>query len=205
MRALAPIAVAGLTLLLSACQSLPDKPVESPLTTTANQQAAAKVVNWKIQGKLGLALGKRRYSVAVNEWQQAADWTDIHLSSVLASMGSIRIQGNDRQLSLSRSGQATHTSTKPDALLAKELGAPLPLRHLRYWVKGIPDPDAPHEWQAPLADESVFHQSGWQVYSGRAEKQDAPDGSSLWLPGRVDMIKDKNRIRLIINQWTLSQ
>jgi outer membrane lipoprotein LolB len=77
------------------------------------------------------------------------------------------------------------------------LGFDAPLTSLRYWILGVPDPSSP---AAEVIDVerrlASLQQSGWQI-----EYTDYAVVKGEWLPGRMTLLRDDVRVRLIVDHW----
>ena len=91
--------------------------------------------------------------------------------------------------------------------LGEALGIEVPLKSLRYWLLGIPDPAMPVE-TLEFADDStaslprVFYQAGWRVEFRRY----APVPTTRFsLPSRLDLQRDELEVRIFIEAWGASR
>jgi outer membrane lipoprotein LolB len=87
--------------------------------------------------------------------------------------------------------------------LGEALGVEVPLKSLRYWLLGIPDPTVPIE-ALEFGDDPagslprVLRQAGWRVEFRRY----APVPSTgLVLPSRLDLQRDALEVRVFIEVW----
>jgi outer membrane lipoprotein LolB len=81
--------------------------------------------------------------------------------------------------------------------LQARLGVALPVRALRYWVLGVPDPAMPAtEHLGSLGLPDWFEQDGWRVQFGRYG-----DTALGVLPVRIAAERAGARIRLAIDDW----
>lgn len=115
--------------------------------------------------------------------------------------------------SLRRPGEETRTAGSPEALLYDALGWTAPLRELRYWVRGLPAPDAGSAFTGDIASDTrstvrldewgrlvAVMQDGWDV---RIDRYGESEG--LELPRRLTVSRGDLRIRLLIDEWKLGQ
>ena len=87
--------------------------------------------------------------------------------------------------------------------LGDALGVEVPLKSLRYWLLGIPDPALPVQALEFAEDPAeslprVLHQAGWRVEFRRYAP--VPD-TGLVLPSRVDLRRDALEVRVFIEMW----
>jgi outer membrane lipoprotein LolB len=87
-----------------------------------------------------------------------------------------------------------------DALQAR-VGFELPLRELRYWLLGVPEPGAPVVLERNGMDRAQhLEQAGWNVDFERymAAVND-------WLPQRLVLTHGDVRVRIVIDRWDFGQ
>lgn len=189
---------------LTGCQLLP--PAEAPgqhaLTESRNQMLLASLPEWQVTGKMGVSIGKRRYTAAINQWRQQGRDFDIHLSSTLMGLGAVQLIGSPEYIELVKAGEPRRYSTDPDGLVASEIELPLPLSHVPYWILGRPAPGEHHEWANQRTGNPTLLQSDWQIEYSRVVELDLR-GASVTVPTRVDLKRKNVSIRLIINEWIL--
>lgn len=133
---------------LAACSSAPTQP-------------PTNLGHWSVQGRVGLWANGQQESANVH-WQDCGERYHIRLSGPLG-VGTTIIYGDREQVSLHRGGDPEVSAESPEALLAS-LGWIMPVSALRYWLRGLPDPDAPHQ-QEPQADGPITNltQYGWDI------------------------------------------
>lgn len=91
--------------------------------------------------------------------------------------------------------------------LGEALGIEVPLKSLRYWLLGIPDPAMPVE-TLEFAEGSaaslptVLQQAGWRVEFRRYAPVPATRFS---LPSRLDLQRDELEVRVFIEAWGASR
>lgn len=191
--------------LLHGCAtfSTPDAPlVEGQLSTQQWHEIKTQLealASWKIMGKIGVRTEEDSVTAAINQWTQVDDFFDIQLSSTFFGLGSARINGNSRAITLSESGEDPVYSEQPEALIAQTLGVPLPLPHLPYWIKGLPVPHIPYEIEfSERGVPSRISQLGWTLELSKHQSID-----NLVLPGKIKLKSTSASIILAIKQWTL--
>lgn len=152
--------------------------------------------NWSIQGKLGAKTPNGSASGFI-DWAESTGEYRIALSGPLG-VNSTSIEGSAQQVSLTHQGK-TYQQATPEQLLKAHLGWDLPVRQLRYWVRGLPDPELPVSWHLDQ-NRSVkgFVQSNWQVKLSRYQAV-----AGYWLPHKVELTRPQWRFTLVIHSWRL--
>lgn len=84
-----------------------------------------------------------------------------------------------------------------DSLTRRALGWSLPLSALRYWIRSMPAPG--ENVTASNRDSagrlSLLEQDGWSI------RYSYPDAPSAALPRRLDLTRNGQQIRLVIDSW----
>lgn len=82
-----------------------------------------------------------------------------------------------------------------EALTSKVLGAPIPVRGLAWWLRGIPHPGTPHQVERDSAARAaLLRQDGWEIVLGYSESSDRPSRLRLAYPD--------TELRLAIDAWS---
>jgi outer membrane lipoprotein LolB len=90
-------------------------------------------------------------------------------------------------------GEAAHQ------FVASEIGVPLPVAELRYWLVGVPAPGLMHQENIG-ADGRLesLEQGGWRLRYSRYEMV-----GELALPARIEIESTAARLRLVVSHWAL--
>lgn len=185
------IVLAGL-LLLAACAPSGKQTATSPL----QQRIAAAVAEtrWELQGKIGVRAAGKAGSAFLN-WRQRDDDYRLVLNGALG-LGRLTIEGDNAGVTVTDARGNRVQRSDPDALLAELWGWPVPVRALRFWVRGVPDPARP--WQAlepGPAGEERFAQDGWEIEASGFGVTQAPA-----LPQRVRASGHDAQITLVVSR-----
>ena len=82
--------------------------------------------------------------------------------------------------------------------LQDRLGFELPIRNLRYWLLGVPDPDAPFELTRNSQDRAeLLTQAGWEI---NYDRYAIVEGD--WLPAHLVLSHAGARVRVAVDHWT---
>ncbi|GAB1262541.1 lipoprotein insertase outer membrane protein LolB [Aurantivibrio plasticivorans] len=183
-------------LLLSACVSKPLTPIEN---LQRYQQQLADIEHWRFSGKLIMRSAAESEKARVSWQNLSATDFKIRLSGTLG-VGTTYIYGDRDVVRLEQSGKEAVTAATPEQLVYEQLGRDIPISHLRFWVRGLPAPDALSH-NISLADSghlSGFEQSGWQLSFSDYRLVDG------WrLPGKLEASRDDLSLTLSIASWTI--
>ncbi len=183
--------------LVAGCRTLP---VVSPLTVPWDERRPQLQArdHFELSGRVAIAVGDQGVNANL-QWTEVGARSQLTLEGPLG-VGAVRIsaEGEDLQI-VNASGQHLD-SDAAHAELATRLGFDPPLKSLRFWIQGVPDPAMPatealEPGQQRLQDLS---QGGWNVHY-TAYMQVA--GESL--PARLSVQRDTVRVRLLVDGWRL--
>ena len=156
---------------------------------------------WQLAGKMGIKTSKFAESASVN-WRQCGDLFDVRLSSPLGQTVA-RIDGRGQQLTVWMDGREPVVTAEPEQLLQDQLGWSVPIRALRYWVRGEAAPGTKAETTGPAGQPDALAQLGWQVRYPAWHQNEA-----VALPAKV-VLSDRRvsdaqlQATLLIRDWTL--
>ncbi|HEC15283.1 MAG TPA: outer membrane lipoprotein LolB [Sedimenticola sp.] len=153
--------------------------------------------NWLLDGRIGLQLPDRSWQAAIH-WNQHGEDFEISLRGPFGQgLGRVQKQGKDVVLTDGEGRTLRRSASELDHLVTEQLGVPVPIGSLRYWVLGRPRPG--RSWR--LLDSSQgrrqgFSQVGWDI---RFDNWSSFDGRML--PARLTMRRDAVRLRLVLHEW----
>ncbi|HHJ11751.1 MAG TPA: outer membrane lipoprotein LolB [Chromatiales bacterium] len=189
-------------LLLSACAALPPS---TPAPSADGLQARLAALDaWRLEGRLAVRHG-RDGGQGLLYWQQQADGR--YTLRLLDALGrqQLLIRGGAGEVSLQTRDGRQLQADSAEALMQQVLGWSVPLRPLRWWVRGLPAPEAlagpvrrsvPGSDGAPLAE---LDQGGWRIRYLRHARVDG-----LPLPALLSLQHDDAlRLKLVIETWEL--
>lgn len=170
--------------LVAGCSAL--RPADSAREIAGEQ--------WQLDGKLGVWYRDERESANVR-WLNCGERYRIQLSGPLGSSTAI-IEGDERTVTLKRSGEAPISAATPEEL-AGELGWPLPVSALQHWVRGRPVPLQPFGGETDRGGHLTnLQQLGWVLDFARYT---SPAIASP--PRLVELHNENLRMKLLIRQW----
>ena len=170
-------------------------PVAPPTGATADP---SRLEQWTAAGRLALATGGEGGSGAFT-WQQQSATTRLDLRGPFGA-GALQVVVTPDSLSVADGAGRALDAEAARAELRARLGADLPWGSLRYWMLGVPAPDAPAEvTEAPAAPLRLIEQSGWSI----GYDAFTPVGG-LSLPRRLTATSGAVRVRVLVDQWTIA-
>ena len=108
-------------------------------------------------------------------------------------LGAMLIELNEHEIVLDTGEGEKQRSQDIDAFIARQIGFVVPLTALRSWVVGGYLPDVP-----VLLFENGFVQLGWRITYNEYMQT-----SAGVLPRKVNISKEKIKLKLIIDQWDI--
>lgn len=176
--------------VLPACSWLsPEKP-ELPYAGVTSKNLS-NLKHWSFDGRLAVSGANDSWSASVN-WLHDSGEELVKLSGPLGQGGAIISLRNDT-VSIDRGNGRVESSDDPEAFISQQMGVFVPVRSLRYWVLGQPEPIVNSE---PTA--SGFKQSGWTV----EYKQMQTVGLEL-MPRKMAVTNSQVNLKLVIDEWNL--
>ncbi len=158
-------------------------------------RGAAGARRWSLDGRIAVAAGEDGFSGGF-DWVQTGERADVELSGPMGgSAMNIRVDGDRAVVSV---GGQDAGPEDAEALLARYFGPDrtLPAGQMRYWLLGVPAPQAPAE-ETLGADRrlATLAQSGWQVRFDRYEAV-----GTIALPARLEMTTEGLRLRVVVSR-----
>lgn len=188
-------------LLLSGCATTPQlPPAELDRLWQQHRQTLEQKNDWTLTARIAGSTEENGWNGKLS-WQQIGGNYQIHFQAPFGQ-GAMQLQGDPNQVEMRTSDQQVIVADDAETLLFQQLGWRLPLKGLRYWVRGLPMPVATSAQTAPvLAFDEVgrlvhLRQSQWQV---NYEDYQRVDG--LVLPKKVYLENHTVSLRLVIDRW----
>jgi outer membrane lipoprotein LolB len=191
-----------LVAIISACASLPSKPVteESHQLWEQRQQQLKPLVNWAIRGRVALFVDDKVYNLGMS-WTRNAQHHQLNLEAALGQ-GVIRMKKTPGQAEMTTSDGETHYGHNAQQLLAQTTQLTLPVEGLETWIKGLGHENSPY---LPDIDAegraTTLSQDGWKInYFDYALTTLAPD-LKLELPHKLYLKHENLALKIVIDQW----
>lgn len=161
----------------------------------ARQELLGQLDQWEFSGRIAVKTTDDGFNGKLRWLQQEASFAAT--ASGPLGAGAVRIEGDGRSVTLTdKDGIRTELD---DAELEFRLryGWTIPVRSLRYWALGIPDPDAPADTvidaQGLLTS---LEQRDWSVTISRYD-----EGGGQSMPKVLTAQNADTRVRLVIDHW----
>lgn len=180
-----------LMFLLSACSVAP---VEPDLHySRAAMLPSYELDHWAFEGRLALTGQNDSWSANIS-WEHSPESEQIKLSGPLGQ-GTVVISLAGKAVTIDRGSGDVQSSTQPEEFINQQLGMFVPVRSLRYWVVGLPEPSSPYK------DIGVgFNQSGWL----NEYKQMQLVNNDRAMPHKMTVMNNRVKLKLIIDRWVLN-
>ena len=131
-------------------------------------------------------------------WQQGAEHYQIRFTAPFGQ-GGLQLDGGPQQVELRTSDGQVMVAADAESLLYQQMGWRLPLRNLRYWVRGVPVPST-HKMPRLAFDETGrlvrLQQAHWDI-----EYPEYRQFDGLLLPRKVYLENSEFNLRLVIDRW----
>ncbi len=185
------LGTACFVLLLSACASLTTK--QDGFYSHAARSHLYDMQAWHLEGRIAITAPNDSWSANI-EWKHRPDSEKIKLSGPLGQ-GAVVIEVSDGVVKIDRGGGNIQTSTQPEHFIHQQLGMFVPLKSLRFWAIGLPEPK--EDFQETV---DGFVQDEWLI----AYKELQQIGVES-MPHKMAVSNDKVKLKLIIDQWNLNE
>lgn len=190
--------IAGICLLLSACNVAPPAAVNS--NWVAQRDLLQQLDSWELRGRVDVRYNNDSHTPNIQWRQQESDYR-IRLWGTL-NAGATLIEGRPGFVTMENDGETVNASS-PEDLILQQLGYELPVSYLEYWIKGLPAPGNRAELEFnELNQLTLIRQADWTV-----TYTDPRQYGALSLPARMELTRPENDIRLRFFRlsWTLPE
>jgi len=182
--------IGGCLVLLSACSIAPVEP-EMRYSRGAMLHLY-ELEHWSFEGRLALTGRNDSWSANIS-WEHSPELEKIKLTGPLGQ-GAVIISLSGNSVAIDRGGNDVQTSTRPEEFINQQLGMFVPVKSLRYWVVGLPEPS--HSYKDTDAG---FNQSGW--LNEYKQMQSVNDNGAM--PHKMMVMNNQVKLKLIIDHWIL--
>lgn len=154
-----------------------------------------KLTRWDLEGRIGLRSSGDSWQANLH-WSHEARQDRLRLSGPF-NQGLVSIVVQDDLILINEGEGVSHLAHDPDAYLRERLGFVVPLKSLRFWILGAPDPSQPVSLLSSVEESSGgFDQGAWKV---RSRESQFVGGYKV--PGRLEIEGQGIRLKIIIDQW----
>ena len=179
---------------LAACAPFAGKPAAP---AAASRQGLYRLAAWKLEGRIGAKMGEEGWNANLF-WEHEGGQDRLRISGPF-SQGAVSIIVQSDLVYVNEGGGVVSSSRDPGEWLKKRLGFAVPLRSLRYWVLGLPAPDAEYTMAAEAAGGLAgFEQQGWAM---AFDGFDTAGGYAV--PKKMTFQGGAVRLKLIADEWVL--
>ncbi len=185
----------GAALLITGCATR--KGVELPEIPDweTRQQVLGAVPVWDFRGRVAVKAGDDGFNGKI-KWHQNGDAFEAAVGGPLG-IGTVRIEGDEDVITLTDKDGVETVLIDPEAELYYRYGWTIPVRSLRYWALGIPDPSLPAETVFDDAGLLVeLRQSHWTVKILRYR-----ENAGQLMPRTLTATDPRTRVRMVIDNW----
>ena len=185
--------------LLSACTQAPkiDSNVKTQLWLE-HQIAASAIHNWKIKGRVAVKNARESGTVTLF-WNQSLSDYELRFVAPLGQ-GTYILTGTATGVVMQAPKDSVIEADSAEHLLRDVLGWDVHLNGLKYWVRGLPEPDV--SYTDLLLDEkgrlTNLQQSGFHISVSSYLEQD-----EIALPEKIKIKSDNIQLKVAIQDWQL--
>jgi outer membrane lipoprotein LolB len=184
---------------VNACTTVPPKDTK-PIDRTAFQARAGQlntIVTWGLVGKISLDDGDRGGSGRL-QWDVKPGHSALDFHGAMGR-GAWHLQVGPEGARLQLADGSEQTAPGVNELIQEQIGWPIPLDALQWWVRGLAAPGVTeNETLGPDGLLISLRQFGWSVDFNRYA---AFDGMAM--PVRLDAKRDNYRVKLAISRWRI--
>ena len=194
-------------LLVSGCVTpLPRLQVIDTPEWRQRQIHLSELQQWQLHGRAVLQMNGKGTNLSLH-WQHQPSRQQLDLSGPLGR-GHIQVSQDKNGAVLTNSKRQRYAADNIQRLIYDTSGWLLPVDHMVYWVRGIPDPGQPN--RAVLDDRGRLkhlQQSGWHI-----EYTKYMQAGNRQLPGRITLSRPAGKdngnmpavkMRLAVSRWVL--
>jgi outer membrane lipoprotein LolB len=183
--------VGGWLILLSACSVVPVEPEMNYSRAAMLHLYGLK--RWSFEGRLALTGQNDSWSANIS-WKHSPEAEKIKLSGPMGQ-GAVVISLTGNVVTIDRGGDDVQSSMQPEEFINQQLGMFVPVRSLRYWVVGLPEPSRSYK-----DTNAGFNQAGWLS----EYKQMQPVNNDGAMPHKMMVMNNQVKLKLIIDHWDLN-
>lgn len=188
-------------LLLAACAAVPPPDRAQRDRAPLYEQRLERlreVDDWSLEGRLAINDSRDGGSGQLR-WQQRDGSSRMDFRGALGR-GAWRLQADPAGAELEFADGRLHRAESVDALVRAEVGWPVPVESLAWWIRGLA---APGPVQQRVLDEqgrlSELRQGDWNIEFGRYGSV-----GDVSMPMRITARQDERTVKLAIRKWQLA-
>jgi len=189
--------LAAMLAVLAGCATAPREPIATA-DWQSHREMVAAITDWSFSGKLAISTPQGTESARLR-WSQHGDDLQLEVSGPIGIKQVIFVRENSR-LRVFEARQWREL-TAQEATLEAQLGWPLPLDLLPWWLRGVPAPQ-PLVTAMAISNGHLqqLEQAGWILeYSSYQQVDD------VVLPGKLLFRRGEVKGKILFKQWKLSR
>lgn len=148
--------------------------------------------NWRFVGRLGVVSEQESFTASV-DWRHRVGRDVIEMAGPWG-VGRMRFVIGANEVLVDDGEQTRLYHQGVESIMAQYFGVELPVDAFQFWLLGLVEPGKDYK-----AIDRGFEQHGWRVIYRLMQ---AVEGGVL--PHKVNMEKEHTKVKLIVDQWTLS-
>ena len=188
--------LAAALLLISGCATRQGLELPDISNWDARQSVLGEIDAWEFSGRIGISAGTEGFNGKLR-WRQRESECRVTVSGPLG-FGTVRIESSGATVVHTDKRGVRTVLDDAEAELRLRYGWTIPVRSLRYWALGIPDPSAPAETRLNADGQlEALAQRDWTVMFARYRK-----GGGQLMPNRLTAVNADTRVRLVIDHWS---
>lgn len=152
---------------------------------------------WRLAGKISLDDGDQGGSGKL-QWRVNADDSTIDFHGAMGR-GAWHLEISPEGAVLKEASGKVYQAAGADALILQQMGWPVPVEALQWWVRGLVAPGPVKHKQ--LDEQGLLislSQFGWQIEFSRYRSV-----SGLSLPARLNAKRETYRVKLAVSRWQM--
>lgn len=181
--------------LAAGCASRPTVQLPEMASWEQRNTVLREIREWEFSGRIAVSTGDDGFNGKIR-WTQDHGRFEASVSGPLG-IGTVRIDGDGRSVvHTDKDGVRTELEHAEEELYYR-YGWTIPIRSLRYWALGLPDPSFPAQTELNAEQQLArLEQSDWVVDISRYR---VSSGQSM--PSRLTANNSQTRVRIVIDKW----
>lgn len=191
-----PLALLSVALLLTACATQKSVRLPDMSDWAARTEVLGGVTDWEFSGRIAVSAGEEGFNGKIR-WHQQGDSFYATVSGPLG-IGKVRVEGDGESVThTDKDGVRTEMRNAEQDLLYR-YGWTIPVKSLRYWALGLPDPSIPAQTELnPEQQLARLEQHDWTVSISRYRSS---GGQSM--PKLLSATGSETRVRIVFDKWS---
>jgi outer membrane lipoprotein LolB len=208
MRQLGLLLVAAV-LAISGCTTLQDTPettthltTQEPTQWQEHLNRVTQVEHWALSGKVGVVTPNQSQTGYI-DWQQDQNSFAISIRGTLG-FGGLDLTG-DHEFVTIKVDENNQRTLPTEIALSRYLDWEFPINALKYWVKGIPDPNSPVTNLQFNANGQLarLKQQGWDIRLVNYEHHNTDLNQPVTLPHKIIARYNGHKVSLVLSDWLI--